>query len=232
MDRLATGSAPPLPAFAVPHKRRRLLIPGARRLLKPAPDLVWAMRMLSVERPALEHALDRLGHVEPTAAHGRVKRHDPMRAQPQHQVGRLVAGEVLWPVRLSHTSNSRSGGRSCGNVKGLVRPACHTAQAAGVAAGSCDGAGGGSSARIALRRSRSHGCRTALVPRAADCSRTWPVAGWNRVRILVVPPRMYSCGWRAGGPRGRHDTPECGTAWNGPASSSHQTESPSCAPSV
>src|SRR3954467_6379168 len=106
---------------------------------------------------------------------------------------------VLWPVRLSHTSNSRSGGRSCGNVKGLVRPACHTAQAAGVAAGSCDGAGGGSSARIALRRSRSHGCRTALVPRAADCSRTWPVAGWNRVRILVVPPRMYSCGWGCGG---------------------------------
>src|SRR4051794_26657271 len=139
---------------------------------------------------------------------------------------------VLWPVRLSHTSNSRSGGRSCGNVKGLVRPACHTAQAAGVAAGSCDGAGGGSSARIALRCSRSHGCRTALVPRAADCSRTWPVAGWNRVRILVVPPRMYSCGCVAGWPRGRHDTPGCGTAWTGPASSSHQTESPSCAPSV
>src|SRR3954465_7139922 len=137
---------------------------------------------------------------------------------------------VLWPVRLSHTSNSRSGGRLCGRVKGLVRPACHTAQAAGVAAGSCDGAGGGSSARIALRRSRSHGCRTALVPRAADCSRTWPVAGWNRVRTLVVPPRMYSCGWVAGWPRGRHDTPGCGTAWKGPASSSHQTESPSAAP--
>ena len=61
---------------------------------------------------------------------------------------------------------------------------------------------------------------------------TWPVAGWNRVRILVVPPRMYSCGWVAGWPRGRHDTPGCGTAWKGPASSSHQTESPSCAPSV
>src|SRR3954471_186443 len=43
---------------------------------------------------------------------------------------------------------------------------------------------------------------------------------------------MYSCGWVAGWPRGCHDTPECGTAWNGPASSSHQTESPSCAPSV
>src|SRR3954451_21874873 len=139
---------------------------------------------------------------------------------------------VLWPVRLSHTSNSRSGGRSCGNAKGSRKPSCHTAQAAGVAAGSCDGAGGGSSARIALRRSRSHRCRTALVPRAVDSSRTWPVAGWNRVRLLVVPPRMYSCSCVAGWPRGRHDTPGCGTAWNGPASSSHQTESPSWAPSV
>src|SRR3982751_278142 len=82
MGLIATGSAPPLPAFAVPHKRGRLLIPGARGLLKPASDLVWAMRMLSVERPALEHALDRLRHVEPTAAHGRVERHDAVRAQP------------------------------------------------------------------------------------------------------------------------------------------------------
>src|SRR3954463_15905502 len=227
MGLIATGSAPPLPAFAVPHKRRRLLIPALRRLLKPASDLLGAVRMLSVERAALEHALDRLRHVEPAAAHRRVEGHNAMRAQPQHQVGRLVASEIV-----PHTSNSRSGGRSCGNVKGLVRPACHTAQAAGVAAGSCDGAGGGSSARIALRCSRSHGCRPALVPRAVDCSRTWPVAGWNRVRILVVPPRMYSCGCVAGWPRGRHDTPGCGTAWKGPASSSHQTESPSWAPSM
>src|SRR3954466_10521270 len=226
MGLIATGSSPPLPAFAVPHKRGRLLIPASRRLLKPASDLLGAVRMLPVERAALEHALNRLRHVEPAAAHRRVERHDAMRARHSTRSG------VLWPVRLSHTSNSCSGGRLCGRVKGIVRPACHTAQAAGVAARSCDGAGGGSSARIALRRSRSHGCRTALVPRAADCSRTWPVAGWNRVRILVVPPRMYSCGGGAGWPPGRHDTPECGTTWNGPASSSHQTESPSCAPSV
>src|SRR3954449_12405867 len=141
---------------------------------------------------------------------------------------------VLWPVRLSHTSNSRSGGKSCGKVKGIVRPACHTAQAACVAATSCDDPEGGSSARIALRRSRSHGCRTALVPRVADCSRTWPEAGWNRVRILVVPPRMYSCGCVAGRPRGCHDTPECGTAWKGPASSytrsRAQAAPPACRP--
>src|SRR5215213_3299159 len=139
---------------------------------------------------------------------------------------------VLWPARLSHTSNSRSGGRSCGRVKGLVRPACHTAQAACVAVGSSETFGTGSAARISLRCSRSQGCSPALVPQVAGWSRTWPDAGWNRVKILVVPPRTYSCGWVAGWPRGRHDTPGCGTAWKGPASSSHQTESPSCAPSV
>src|SRR3954469_2289782 len=95
MGLVATGSSPPLPAFAVPHKRGRLLIPGPRRLLKPTPDLVWAVRMLTVERPALEHALDRLGHVEPAAAHGRVEGHNALCAQPQHQVGRLVAGEIV-----------------------------------------------------------------------------------------------------------------------------------------
>src|SRR4051794_41509478 len=65
MHRLATG-APPLPTFAVPHKRGWLLIPAPRRLLKPGPDLLGAVRMLSIERAALEHALDGLCHVEPT----------------------------------------------------------------------------------------------------------------------------------------------------------------------
>ena len=62
MGLIATGSTPPLPAFAVPHKRGRLLIPALRRLLKPAPDLRGAVRMLTVERAALEHALDQLRH--------------------------------------------------------------------------------------------------------------------------------------------------------------------------
>src|SRR5215210_8760615 len=92
---IATRSAPALAAFAVPHKRGWLLIPALRRLLKPASNLVWAMWMLPVERPALENTLDRLGHVEPAAAHRCIDRHDAMRAQPQHQLGRLVAGEVV-----------------------------------------------------------------------------------------------------------------------------------------
>jgi hypothetical protein len=109
---------------------------------------------------------------------------------------------VLWPARLSHTSNSRSGGRSCGKLKGSLRPACHTAQAAGVAAASCDEpAGGGSSARIALSCSRSQGCSSALVPRAAGWCRGrlvgaaggWLVpraAGWCRGRLVGAAPGL------------------------------------------
>src|SRR5215210_5767798 len=118
MGLIATGSSPPLPAFAVPDKRRGLLIPALRRLLKPAPDLVWAVRMLSIQRPSLEHALNRLRHIEPAAAHGRVERHDPPCAH-----NHSTRSGVLWPVRLSHTSNRRSGGRSSGRVTGIVRPA-------------------------------------------------------------------------------------------------------------
>ena len=58
MSLIATGSSPPLPAFAVPDKRGWLLIPGPRGLLKPGSDLVGAVRVLSIERAALEHALD------------------------------------------------------------------------------------------------------------------------------------------------------------------------------
>ena len=62
-------------------------------------------------------------------------------------------------------------------VKGIASPACHTVHAARVTVESSEACGTGSAVRIALRRSRSHGCRTALVQRGAGCSRTWPEAG-------------------------------------------------------
>src|SRR3954469_8419696 len=65
---------------------------------------------------------------------------------------------VLWPVRLSHTSNSRSGGRSSGRVKGIVSPACHTFHAARGTAGSRAEADAGTCVRISLKRSRNRGC--------------------------------------------------------------------------
>src|SRR3954465_2455542 len=90
MDQLAPGSAPPLPAFAVPHKRGWLLIPVPRGLLKPAPDLVWAMRVLPVERPALEHALDRLRHS-----------HGPVSPKRIVEIEKMLAGCTAGPVYVS-----------------------------------------------------------------------------------------------------------------------------------
>src|SRR6476659_2745744 len=88
---------PPLPALAVPDERRGLPVPAPRRLLEPGADLGRAPRLLPVERPALEDALDRLGHVQPAAAQGRVERHDAVPAQPQHHLGPefAVYGHVL-----------------------------------------------------------------------------------------------------------------------------------------
>jgi hypothetical protein len=43
-------------------------------------------------------------------------------------------------------------------------------------------------------------------------ARTSPVAGRNRVSNLAVPPRMYSCGCRAGSPSGCQLAPGWGMA--------------------
>src|SRR3954469_11015162 len=51
--------------------------------------------MLPVESAPLEEALDRFGHVQPAAAQRRVERHDAVAAEPEHHLGRLVAGEVV-----------------------------------------------------------------------------------------------------------------------------------------
>src|SRR3954462_15314935 len=74
-------SPPPLPALAVPDEGRGLPVPAPRRLLEPGADLGRAPRLLPVERPALEDALDRFGHVQPAAAQRRVERHDAVPAQ-------------------------------------------------------------------------------------------------------------------------------------------------------
>jgi hypothetical protein len=149
---------------------------------------------------------------------------------PWAQSQSTISG-VLWPARLSQTSRSRSGGRSAGRVKGAARPSCHSRHAARFVVGS-SGVAAGSAATIGVSVSFSRPCRTAFVPLVTGRRRTRPVAGWNRVRILAVPPRTYSCGRVAGRPCGRQRPPGCGTAWNGPASSSHQTAKPRAEPSV
>ena len=61
-------------------------------LLEPGADLGRVLRMLAIERAALENALDGLSHVEPAAAERGVERHDAMLAEPEHHPDVLVAG--------------------------------------------------------------------------------------------------------------------------------------------
>src|SRR3954447_24690241 len=103
MGSIAPGSSPPLPAFAIPDERSWLLVPAPRRLLKPASDLVWAVRVLPVQRAALEHALDRLGHVEPAAAHRRVERHDPLGSSGRRNT---LREEVAMAIRKQRSDRS------------------------------------------------------------------------------------------------------------------------------
>src|SRR3712207_8879134 len=87
--------SPPLPALAVPEERRGLPVPGLGGLLEPGADLGRAPRVLAVERAPLEDALDCLGHVQPANAERGVERHDAVLAEPEHHLGRLVAGEAV-----------------------------------------------------------------------------------------------------------------------------------------
>ena len=56
-----------------------------------------------------------------------------------------------------------------------------------------------------------------------------PGASWRPEGRPGRQPHEYV---RGGWPSGRQEAPGCGTAWNGPASSSHNTASPGDAPDV
>src|SRR5881275_1472137 len=87
--------APSLAALAVPDKRCGLAVPGLGSLLEPGADLSGRLRMLAPQGPALEDALDGLGHVQPTAAERRIERHDAVLAQPQHHVCAFMTGQIV-----------------------------------------------------------------------------------------------------------------------------------------
>ena len=55
--------APSLAALAVPDKRGGLAVLGLSGLLEPGADLGGRLGMLARQGPALEDALERLGHV-------------------------------------------------------------------------------------------------------------------------------------------------------------------------
>src|SRR3954466_3025210 len=86
---------PPLAALAVPDKGGGLAVPGLSSLLEPSADLGGRLGMLARQGPALEDALDGLGHVEPTAAERRIERHNAVLAQPQRHFCTLMTGKIV-----------------------------------------------------------------------------------------------------------------------------------------
>src|ERR1700756_5224065 len=92
--------APSLTALAVPDKGCGLAVPGLGGLLEPSADLGGRLGMLTRQGPALEDALDGLGHVQPTAAKRRIEQHDAVLAQPQHHVCALrIRREINAPCQ-------------------------------------------------------------------------------------------------------------------------------------
>ena len=81
---------------------------------------------------------------------------------------------VLWPERLSQTSNARNGGKSLGSGGGLSSPIRHSSHTARFVSGS-KAIAGGSLARISLNSCFSQGWRTALVQLVTPLMRTSPV---------------------------------------------------------
>src|SRR2546428_426579 len=118
---------------------------------------------------------------------------------------------VRCPARLSMTNSNRSGGRFSHNVGLTLRPACQCSQAARLSSSGKIFAGGKES-RIDSNSASNQACNTTLGLLVTPLTRTWPVAGWNRVSILAVPCRTCTCGYRAGRPTGCQWMPGWGMA--------------------
>lgn len=68
--------------FATPLKRCGVVVPMTGHRLKPVDDLPGVGRMLSIQCPAHNDALDGLGHVQPTAPQWCLEREDTLTKHP------------------------------------------------------------------------------------------------------------------------------------------------------
>jgi hypothetical protein len=197
-DDAGTRSAqtvPPLPGMvasqmplATPRERRWGGIPAAGGLLEPGDNLLGRVRMLAIERAPFQDTLERLGHVEPAAAQRGVEHHDPVRKEPQHQLERMVAAQIV------PDQQQAQGGNSAGSVIFTCKPACQHVQHARLAAASLTGAGSGKVASTAVNSSLSQVCKVVFGQVVTPLTCITPVAGRSNVSSLAVPRRTYSCG--------------------------------------
>jgi hypothetical protein len=84
---------------------------------------------------------------------------------------------VLWPLRLSQTNSTRSGGKSSGNGGGWSSPAHQHFYNARLISGSRSSAGVGRSSRMALSSCCNQGCKTVFGQLVTPLTRTCPSEG-------------------------------------------------------
>jgi hypothetical protein len=90
----AAAPASLLPLTA-PDKGCRVLIPVCGNCGQPLTNLLATFRMLPLHGTPLQNTLQGFGHVQSTAAQGRVQRHDAVGAQPEHHLRALMADQVI-----------------------------------------------------------------------------------------------------------------------------------------
>ena len=83
-------------AFAAPHERSRGTVPGLCGGLQPSDDFRWHSRVLTVQGTPLQDTLDRLSHIQPGSAQGRVEWDNAVFKEPLHPVRGLVPLEIVY----------------------------------------------------------------------------------------------------------------------------------------
>src|SRR6266702_2137481 len=89
-------------ALAAPDERRRMPIPALDGVGEPAHERLGVSRVLTGERPPLDDALQRLGHVEPGASGRRVEQEDAVLSTPLHQAVTLVPCQIVYNEQHPH----------------------------------------------------------------------------------------------------------------------------------
>jgi len=90
-----SAGAPPLLSPATPDKRGRIGIPTPRRCLEPLNNRRHRPGIGPLKGPALDNALDRLGHIEPTAAQRGIQDENALLITPIHPLDGLVSGQII-----------------------------------------------------------------------------------------------------------------------------------------
>jgi len=70
-------------------------VPASNCVTKPIFEDLDIIDVMTRQRPPLDDALDRLGHVEPGASIGRGKQENAMLSTPLGQAGTLMPGQVV-----------------------------------------------------------------------------------------------------------------------------------------